>query len=368
MIELGAYWGHYSMWLKKARPKAEVVLVEPDPACLKTGQDNFARNGLRAEFVKAFVGKGKFEVDAVLQGQEDQASRHIACRYPGLRGRDAAGRGERARPSAASIISSSQPIRRPCHQEVVDRLKAHGYRVEISSDFEEQSTSFDGFVFASSPEVDALFGEIEVMGRREIALRQPADVLRSLNGLLEAGEARAANGTNEGTSEAMNAPAAPHKLLKGATGDWEIVIGLEVHAQVTSNAKLFSGASTAFGGEPNSHVSLVDAAMPGMLPVINAECVRQAVRTGLGLNAQINLRSVFDRKNYFYPDLPQGYQISQYKSPIVGEGEVVVELRRRQDRHDRHRAAASGAGRRQVAARPVADHVLCRPQPLPAWR
>jgi len=116
------------------------------------------------------------------------------------------------------------------------------------------------------------------------------------------------------------------KLIKGTTGDWEVVIGMEVHAQVTSKSKLFSGASTAFGGDPNSHVSLVDAAMPGMLPVINEECVRQAVRTGLGLNAQINLRSVFDRKNYFYPDLPQGYQISQYKSPIVGEGEIVVEL------------------------------------------
>ncbi|MCP3470451.1 Asp-tRNA(Asn)/Glu-tRNA(Gln) amidotransferase subunit GatB [Bradyrhizobium sp. CCGUVB1N3] len=124
----------------------------------------------------------------------------------------------------------------------------------------------------------------------------------------------------------MNAPAAPHKLLKGATGDWEIVIGMEIHAQVTSNSKLFSGASTTFGGEPNTHVSLVDAAMPGMLPVINEECVRQAVRTGLGLKAKINLRSVFDRKNYFYPDLPQGYQISQYKSPVVGEGEVLVEL------------------------------------------
>jgi aspartyl-tRNA(Asn)/glutamyl-tRNA(Gln) amidotransferase subunit B len=120
--------------------------------------------------------------------------------------------------------------------------------------------------------------------------------------------------------------AATSKLIKGATGDWEVVIGMEVHAQVTSNAKLFSGASTEFGGEPNSHVSLVDAAMPGMLPVINEQCVKQAVRTGLGLNAKINLRSVFDRKNYFYPDLPQGYQISQYKSPIVGEGEVVVEL------------------------------------------
>src|SRR5437879_4688000 len=124
----------------------------------------------------------------------------------------------------------------------------------------------------------------------------------------------------------MNASVRPAKLLKGATGDWEMVIGLEIHAQVTSKSKLFSGASTEFGGEPNSHVSLVDAAMPGMLPVINEFCVEQAVRTGLGLNAQINLRSVFDRKNYFYPDLPQGYQISQYKSPIVGEGEVSVEL------------------------------------------
>src|SRR5882757_5391612 len=120
--------------------------------------------------------------------------------------------------------------------------------------------------------------------------------------------------------------AASSKQIKGTTGDWEVVIGLEIHAQVTSNSKLFSGASTEFGGEPNSHVSLVDAAMPGMLPVINEFCVRQAVRTGLGLKAEINLRSVFDRKNYFYPDLPQGYQISQYKSPIVGEGEVVVDL------------------------------------------
>jgi aspartyl-tRNA(Asn)/glutamyl-tRNA(Gln) amidotransferase subunit B len=123
----------------------------------------------------------------------------------------------------------------------------------------------------------------------------------------------------------MNAPIRS-KLIKGATGDWEVVIGLEVHAQVTSNAKLFSGASTEFGGAPNSHVSLVDAAMPGMLPVINAECVRQAVRSGLGLNATINLKSVFDRKNYFYPDLPQGYQISQYKSPIVGEGAVTLDM------------------------------------------
>ncbi|MFN8831438.1 MAG: Asp-tRNA(Asn)/Glu-tRNA(Gln) amidotransferase subunit GatB [Labrys sp. (in: a-proteobacteria)] len=124
----------------------------------------------------------------------------------------------------------------------------------------------------------------------------------------------------------MNAVVDPKKLIKGATGDWEVVIGMEIHAQVASNAKLFSGSSTAFGAEPNSHVSLVDAAMPGMLPVINEECVRQAIRTGLGLKAQINHRSVFDRKNYFYPDLPQGYQISQYKQPIVGEGEVLVEV------------------------------------------
>jgi aspartyl-tRNA(Asn)/glutamyl-tRNA(Gln) amidotransferase subunit B len=116
------------------------------------------------------------------------------------------------------------------------------------------------------------------------------------------------------------------KLIRGATGDWEVIVGMEVHAQVTSHAKLFSGASTEFGGEPNSHVSLVDAAMPGMLPVINEECVKQAIRTGLGLKAKINLKSVFDRKNYFYPDLPQGYQISQYKSPIVGEGEVIVDM------------------------------------------
>src|SRR5919206_2420655 len=124
---------------------------------------------------------------------------------------------------------------------------------------------------------------------------------------------------------AMNAPVDSKKLIKGALGDWEVVIGMEIHAQVTSRSKLFSGASTAFGAEPNDNVSLVDAAMPGMLPVINRECVAQAVRTGLGLNARINLRSVFDRKNYFYPDLPQGYQISQYTQPIVGEGAVPVD-------------------------------------------
>ena len=156
---------------------------------------------------------------------------------------------------------------------------------------------------------------------------------------------------------------ASKNLISGAKGDWEIIVGLEVHAQVASKSKLFSGASTAFGGDPNSHVSLVDAAMPGMLPVINAECIAQAVRTGLGLKAAINLRSVFDRKNYFYPDLPQGYQISQYKQPIVGEGEVEIDV----DGETMHvgiERAASGAGRRQVDPRPASRLFLRRSQPL----
>jgi len=124
----------------------------------------------------------------------------------------------------------------------------------------------------------------------------------------------------------LNFEAPKPKVFAGATGDWELVIGMEIHAQVASKAKLFSGASTTFGAEPNSNVSFVDAAMPGMLPVVNEFCIEQAVRTGLGLKAQINLRSAFDRKNYFYPDLPQGYQISQLYHPLVGEGEVLVEL------------------------------------------
>ena len=115
-------------------------------------------------------------------------------------------------------------------------------------------------------------------------------------------------------------------LIKGHTGDWEVAVGLEVHAQVISDSKLFSGSSTEFGAEPNHQVSLVDAAMPGMLPVVNEYCVEQAVRTGLGLNAKINLHSVFERKNYFYADLPQGYQISQYQHPVVGEGKVLLDL------------------------------------------
>ena len=124
----------------------------------------------------------------------------------------------------------------------------------------------------------------------------------------------------------LNHEAPKPKVISGATGDWELVIGMEIHAQVSSQAKLFSGASTKFGAEPNSNVAFVDAAMPGMLPVVNEFCIEQAVRTGLGLKAQINLTSAFDRKNYFYPDLPQGYQISQLYHPLVGEGEVLVEL------------------------------------------
>ncbi len=161
----------------------------------------------------------------------------------------------------------------------------------------------------------------------------------------------------------MTAETRQHNLIDGATSSWEVVIGLEVHAQVSSNAKLFSGASTEFGGAPNAQVSLVDAAMPGMLPVINEECVRQAIRTGFGLKAQINLYSVFDRKNYFYPDLPQGYQISQYKDPIVGEGVVLLDMKDGYHRRGRHRARASGAGRRQEPARPASGLYLCRPEP-----
>jgi aspartyl-tRNA(Asn)/glutamyl-tRNA(Gln) amidotransferase subunit B len=144
----------------------------------------------------------------------------------------------------------------------------------------------------------------------------------------------------------------PKRFIPGATGDWEVIIGMEVHAQVLSKSKLFSGASTEFGKAPNANVSLVDAAMPGMLPVINEECVAQAVRTGLGLKAKINNRSIFDRKNYFYPDLPQGYQISQFKDPIIGEGQIVISLGPGQFRgyRNRHRAPASGTGCRQVDA------------------
>ena len=157
----------------------------------------------------------------------------------------------------------------------------------------------------------------------------------------------------------MTAHTKPQNLVKGATGDWEIIVGLEIHAQVTSRSKLFSGASTTFGGEPNSHVSLVDAAMPGMLPVINEECIAQAVRTGLGLKAQIHNRSVFDRKNYFYPDLPQGYQISQYKSPIVGEG-------RRHGRPHADRVSSRSASSGCIWSRMPASRCTTSPRRIPS--
>ena len=139
--------------------------------------------------------------------------------------------------------------------------------------------------------------------------------------------------------------------IQGETGDWEVVIGLEVHCQVVSKAKLFSGAATDFGAEPNTQVSFVDAAMPGMLPVVNEYCIEQAVRTGLGLKARINPTSVFERKNYFYPDLPQGYQISQFKRPIVGEGTIVLDMEDGRVRSG-DRTPAPGTGRGQVHARP----------------
>ncbi len=161
--------------------------------------------------------------------------------------------------------------------------------------------------------------------------------------------------------------AAPFRI-KGETGEWEVVVGLEVHAQITATAsKLFSGAATAFGAEPNTQVSLVDAAMPGMLPVPNRECIRQAVRTGMALDAKINAWSRFDRKNYFYADLPQGYQISQLYHPLVGEGEIEVLVDEKDEasaKTHRHRAHPRRAGRGQADARPASDDELRRPQPL----
>ena len=153
-------------------------------------------------------------------------------------------------------------------------------------------------------------------------------------------------------------------MVQGLTGPWEIVVGLEVHAQVVSQAKLFSGASATYGAEANTQVSFVDAAFPGMLPVINRECVAQAVRTGLGLNAQINMVSRFDRKNYFYADLPQGYQISQFAHPIVGAGVVEIELADGSTRRIGGDAAAPGAGCGQVDARPAPDQEFHRFEPV----
>jgi hypothetical protein len=183
MVELGAYWGHYSMWFLKARPKGSVVLVEPDAACLQAGRDNFARNGFKGEFIQAFVGKGKFEVDDFFRNRK---IRQLDILHTDIQGfeiemlQGAAGVLERRRVNYHFISTHSQAI----HREVADRLRQAGYRVEISSDFDEQTTSYDGFVFASSPEVDAVFGGVNVLGRDEIARRRPAEVLRMLDRVL----------------------------------------------------------------------------------------------------------------------------------------------------------------------------------------
>jgi Methyltransferase FkbM domain len=179
MIELGAYWGHYSMWLKKERPKGQVILVEPEPECLKAGQDNFARNGFKGEFIRAFVGTGKFEIDDFFRNRKIKRLDILHTDIQGfevemLRGaRDVL---TRRRVHYLFISTHSQQI----HGEIVGQLDNLGYRVEISSDFDVQTTSFDGFVFASSPDVNPVFEKISILGREEIAQRRPADILKSL--------------------------------------------------------------------------------------------------------------------------------------------------------------------------------------------
>jgi hypothetical protein len=179
MIELGAYWGHYSMWLKKERPKGDVILVEPDPGCLKAGQDNFARNGFKGEFINAFVGTGKFEIDDFFRNRKIKKLDILHTDIQGfevemLRGaRDVL---SRRRVNYLFISTHSQQI----HGEIVGQLGNLGYRVEISSDFDVQTTSFDGFVFASSPDADPVFEQVSIFGREEIAQRRPADLLKSL--------------------------------------------------------------------------------------------------------------------------------------------------------------------------------------------
>jgi hypothetical protein len=179
MIELGAYWGHYSMWLKKERPKGQVILVEPEPECLKAGQDNFARNGFKGEFIRAFVGTGKFEIDDFFRNRKIKRLDILHTDIQGfevemLRGaRDVL---TRRRVHYLFISTHSQQI----HGVIVGQLDNLGYRVEISSDFDVQTTSFDGFVFASSPEVNPVFEKISILGREEIAQRRPADILKSL--------------------------------------------------------------------------------------------------------------------------------------------------------------------------------------------
>jgi Methyltransferase FkbM domain len=182
MIELGAYWGHYSMWLKKQRPRGDVILVEPDLACLRAGQDNFARNGFKGEFIQAFVGAGKFEVDAFFRNRKVKQLDILHTDIQGFEvemlqgGQDVLAK---RRVHYLFVSTHSQAI----HGTIVDGLGRLGYRVEISSDFDIQTTSFDGFVFASSPEVAAVFGDIRILGREEIAQCRPQDVLKSLAAL-----------------------------------------------------------------------------------------------------------------------------------------------------------------------------------------
>jgi hypothetical protein len=179
MIELGAYWGHYSMWLKKEWPKGEVILVEPDAGCLKAGQDNFARNGFKGEFIKAFVGTGKFEIDDFFRNRKIKKLDILHTDIQGFEVEMLHGAQDvlkRRRVHYLFISTHSQQI----HGEIVGQLRNLGYRVEISSDFDVQTTSFDGFVFASSPDVDPVFEQISILGREEIAQRRPADILRSL--------------------------------------------------------------------------------------------------------------------------------------------------------------------------------------------
>jgi Methyltransferase FkbM domain len=182
MIELGAYWGHYTMWLKKQRPRGDVILVEPDLACLRAGQDNFARNGFKGEFIQAFVGAGKFEVDAFFRNRKVKQLDILHTDIQGFEvemlqgGQDVLAK---RRVHYLFVSTHSQAI----HGTIVDGLGRLGYRVEISSDFDIQTTSFDGFVFASSPEVAAVFGDIRILGREEIAQCRPQDVLKSLAAL-----------------------------------------------------------------------------------------------------------------------------------------------------------------------------------------
>jgi hypothetical protein len=182
MIELGAYWGHYSMWLKKQRPKGDVILVEPDLACLRAGQDNFARNGFKGEFIQAFVGAGKFEVDAFFRNRKVKQLDILHTDIQGFEVEMLQGAQDvlaKRRVHYLFVSTHSQAI----HGTIVDGLGRLGYRVEISSDFDIQTTSFDGFVFASSPEVAAVFGDIRILGREEIAQCRPQDVLKSLAAL-----------------------------------------------------------------------------------------------------------------------------------------------------------------------------------------